>query len=253
MGKERNDDLEIVPRKVVRPKAEALFQKIELGRTTGKSSKYLKEVMVPALRLQIQRLKRKLSEARSSRKDVKDNHNKIVTQVKNSLWTKKNNKDYGVKERALNQMAREYYYDKMKAQRVHNSNYIDGISAYPIIQQQARIEGVTYKQFGLFIIINHYEWFQLKDTQFFGYSYGFTARQVAKLVDKGLVDKFIGHRNSYVVTLKGQKRFKELFTIYKKRTMALFKEWDKKMAARTEMSGVSMNHKFISSVNLDDE
>ena len=238
---------EIVPRKTIKPPKPERFVRKDIGSTKGKSSKYLKEVTIPHLQTRIYNLKIELEKARAGRQRTRDSKKQALKKTKDRIWNKQK-KAYAVTQGKLNDRAKEWFYDKVKVQRLTSSTYMDGLTAYPIIQQYARAEGINYKKLGLFVLINHFNWFQLKDSAYYGYSYNFTSVIVRGLVADGLVEKFIGKSNSYCVTLKGQKKFLSFQTYYTQKTRELFKMWDSKFTNRTGGTSVKLKHRFISKV-----
>ena len=237
---------EIIPRRHIKPVGQA-FVKKEIGTTKGKSSKYLKDVTIPYLQLKISNLKVEVQKARNSRQRTRDTKKKAVKNAKDQIW-RKQKKTYAVTQGKLNDRAKEWFYDKVKVTRLTNTNYMDGLTAYPVVQQYARLNNINYKKLGLFVLINHFNWFQLKDAEYFGYNYNFTSANVKRLVDDGLVEKFVGRRASYAVTLKGQKLFYNFQTFYSSRTKELFRQWDERFTTRSGGTSVKMKHRFVSQV-----
>lgn len=242
---------EIIPRQTVKPVGQA-FVKKDIGSSKGKSSKYLKEVTIPTLQMQIANLKRDLAKSRTRRDEVKAGKKTAIKNAKDQIW-RRQKKAYGVSQTKINGRAKEWFYDKVKVVRLTNSTYMDGLTAYPIIQQYARLNGMHYKKLGLFVLINHFNWFQLKDSEYFGYGYEFTAKMVRELVSDGLVEKFVGKRASFAVTLKGQKLFLNFQHFHNSRTKELFKKWDTRFTTRTGGTSVKLKHRFVSEVKIYEE
>lgn len=241
-----NQDLieEIVPRKFVKPKPAKLFEKIELGTIRGKSSKYLKDVYIPTLQSRLYDITQKYKEVIATKNAIKAGKQEIIKRAKNRVWNKKKEK-YAMTEKKLNQRAQEWYFDKVKVQRLQYCTMLDGITAYPVLQAWARTHKLPYKFLSLFILINHFEWFQLKDAEVYDFSYKVTSRHVKKLVEWGWVEKFSGKRAAFVPSVKGEKLFREMMVFYNKRTKELLRKYDDKFKHRTGGTKVMVRGKYI--------
>lgn len=244
-----NQDLieEIVPRKKrVVPDA-GLFEKKDIGKKQGKGSVYLKEVYIPMLQSRLYDMTQKYKEAIAKKNAVKAGKQVIIRNARNRVWNKKK-KQYAITEKKLNQRAQEWYFDKVKLQRLQFCTMLDGITAYPVLQAWSRTEKLPYKHLSLFILINHFEWFQLKDAEYYGFSYKVTSKYVKQLVEWGWVEKFVGRRAAFVASIKGQNKFREMMRFYNKKTKELLKKYDAKFSGRSGGTSVKVRRKFISRV-----
>lgn len=142
-------------------------------------------------------------------------------------------------------MARRELKRKVRFSLFRRANYMDAITAYPILQLYARQNNIPYKKLTLFILINHFEWFQLKDASSLGFNYKFVSKEVRKLVDEGLMERFIGFRNSYSVTPKGKELFNNMHKFYYTRMKVLYEEWEAKRKNKKDLLEIGKKELFV--------
>lgn len=237
-------DLEIKPIIIDRPKGTP-FEKIKTGSITGKSIDYIKKVIIPVLKQRNYRLKQRLNEAKDTIKRLRKEKADAIAKVKNASWSIKK-KEYAISQSELNRRSKEWYYDKVKIWRLNASTLMDGVTAYPIIQQWARREKLPYAYLSLFILLNHFNSFCLKDGEAYGFTYSATRKHIEKLIEWGWVNKYpSGRKNIYSVSSKGVSKFKEIQAFYKKQTIALLMSYDRKFTSRSGGTTVKFRGKEL--------
>ncbi len=226
---------EIVPRKVVRPPVSPGFVKQKVGYAKGKSIKYLIEVTIPHLRSQVLMLRKKLKERRGRVLVEKELKVEAVKKAKALARAKALNIHFASRrrmkkrtQRKIKDAASKMYYDRVKSQRMHNSNYIDGVTAYPILTQFCKEQNIHPPIFNAFIIMCHFEWFRPEDLIIFDFKPDTLRVYIKKLITAELIQTSLNQgRKSYSVTLKGRLFFQKFQVFYSFMTHKLFQEYDK--------------------------
>lgn len=224
-------NLEIVKRKVVKPEREP-FKKTAIGSVKGKSSKYLTDVIIPYYQRQISNLKRDLKLEKAKKKKIALQNKGTIKNIRNASWREKK-KMYAITNQKLNERARLFYFDKIKAFRLNSCNYIDGAIAFPILKQWGLENNFNHNYLSLFIIVSCHNWFLIKDADYFGHTRSHTYRVLGLLKESGLLSTFkSGHSNAYVLTIEGEKILRKFLRYYTLKTRKLFRELDKKEPKR---------------------
>jgi len=246
MEEEKDESLEIVRRPVIKPPRPAPFVKKTKVTMKGKSIKFIKEVIVPGMQRKILNLEAEVKVLKAKVRNTKESNKE---RIKKAVWHtryimgKLRRKAYGVSQKKIRKKAEELYYDKVKIIRMHVSEYMDGISAFPIIMQWCKENEFDYRIFCIFILMNHYEWFTYEDARFYGYDTPETRIQIRKLLAAGLVEKIRGKKMSFIVNVKGKELIENFTKYYRQRINTMFIEFDKHYSKREGYSGARMPKK----------
>lgn len=205
---------------------------------------------------EIARLNRRISTLYSLNSQLKESRDKLRQKYKEKRKDeafekyKKSKSIYAKSQNAVNKRAIELVYDRMKADRVRNSYFLDAISSYPIITQYQTENKLDIKLLNLFILMSHFRQFYISDGIAFGYNYFICNSRLQKLMNMGWVEKFGTKKKYYVLSLKGKEEFKKIHKYCNKQLKALFREYDKKLQDRDGGTWVKYNGKFLSKVDI---
>lgn len=192
----------------------------------------------------IDRIEKGLKKTIANLRGTISNKNTVVRQARRQRDKAKENKKAHTKRAVYNRVARERFMAKryiakmwdrkwefantimknrVKKIVLNNSKYLDGISSFPIIYSWCKEHKIDPATFGIFVLINHYEWFTSADGIFFGHSKLVTTRHLKKLVLIGLVDEISNKRKAYVSSTLGKKTFREFKKYHDNRMEELMK------------------------------
>lgn len=97
--------------------------------------------------------------------------------------------------------------DKILRKRINSTYFLDAITAFPVLTEFYKTQSLTINQINMFIIVNHFEYFTVKDSALFGFKKATALSVLNILCDAGLLEKFTGHSNQYAVSLIGKRKF----------------------------------------------
>lgn len=121
--------------------------------------------------------------------------------------------------------------EKLVVNRVRTTHYLDAITAYPVLTNFYKSQGLTINELNMFILVNHFKNFKLTDSKIFGIKNNTASNAISVLVDAGLVERFeIKGRYSsyyYAPSLTGKKKFTEFAKTINKGFRALLREYEK--------------------------
>ena len=222
----------------------------------GKSGVYLREVIIPYknrairdLKYQLKKTKRELAtKGREERKKGTVRKNVAVKSAvriavkeaidrRRQLKSRRRNLKNKITLRDIRNKAKQVTYARIKINRIQNSPLIDGISNFPLILDWCEKNKFDYKIFSIFVLMNHYRWFNKHDAFYYGYTDSMTKKLITKLRRAELVDRTELAKDSFVVTVKGKELFNKMrIEIYEK-TKELFRNWDNNFPRR-ELTGL---------------
>lgn len=110
---------------------------------------------------------------------------------------------------------------------LNNSKYLDGISSFPIIYSWCKEHKIDPVTFGVFVLINHYEWFTPADGIFFGHSKIVTTRHIKKLVALELVEEMRSAKIAFVSSALGKATFRDFKKYHDQRMEELMENFEK--------------------------
>ncbi len=192
----------------------------------GKSASYVKNVLIPALKRRVSTAEKNLYHEKVRKKKALERKDLRIKKMQSTFW-RKAKKAYAISMKKINLRARELYKNKVKDIRFSKSNAIDGVSCLPILQEFVRKENITLKQLGLFILINHFNWFKASDAVLWGYDARSISRELQPIRDLGWIEAFVGKRNVYVVSVVGKAKFREIQVFTKKKLEEFFNRVEK--------------------------
>ena len=117
---------------------------------------------------------------------------------------------------AIQRRASNLLTDKIVRERINSTYFLDAITSYPVLTKFYRNQQMSIELLNMFIIVNHFQYFELKDSGLFGINRRSAERLLNILIDNGLVEKFKSRTNRYTVSLVGKKKFKEFATVINK-------------------------------------
>jgi len=145
----------------------------------------------------------------SKRADIlRDKYNKRVREIYNS--TKEIRKVHRYKQASallIKRRARNLLNDKILRKRINSTYFLDAITAFPVLTEFYKTQSLTINEINMFIIVNHFEYFTVKDSELFGFKKATALTVLNTLHGAGLLEKFTGHSNKYSVSLSGKRKF----------------------------------------------
>lgn len=136
-----------------------------------------------------------------------------------------------VKKNRIKREAGKKLNEKLIASRIRTTHYLDAITAYPVLTKFYKSQGLTVNELNMFIVVNHFKNFTLKDAKILGFKRVTAIRALAVLVDAGLVEKFEGRTkasgDSYASSLVGKKKFTAFAKTINKDFRTLLNEYSK--------------------------
>jgi len=248
VGRETVDpSCEIVPRVVVKKERPAPFVKKDIEHVVGKSSKYLKEVTIPYYRKKIENLNYQIKLLRERRDEIKASKKQMIFNAvrrRDNINLIRRRKAYKVTQEKIIKKANEIYTEKIKSFRLNGTNYMDGISTFPAIGQWCAKNEIELNTFSIFILMNHYEWFTLKDAVFFGFTERVARRHVKKLEELQWAYQIHNVKTIFSTTTLGKKKFEEFKSYQSKMLKVLVENLDKKESTDDNMVFKTRTRKF---------
>lgn len=162
------------------------------------------------------------------------------------LWSRRY---YSITQKKINARAKEHYHDSVKIQLLIKSNTISPISAFPILKKWAADNNWSDPQLQLFIILNHFHFFNSSQGEIFGFSSRMVTKYAKQLIKLSLVEDFHGKVKSYVVSVTGRKLFAQFTKYYQTQMELLMRELEKAMV-RTGRTDIKIDGEFINKMNL---
>jgi DNA-binding transcriptional ArsR family regulator len=129
---------------------------------------------------------------------------------------------------ALKRRAAHLLKKKVVHDRINSTYFLDAITSYPVITKFYKSQQMSINVLNMFIIINHFQYFELKDAKLFGIPPTTVTRSLDVLIENGLVEKFKEKKNQYAVSLNGKKKFKEFATLINKDMRVLLNKYKEK-------------------------
>lgn len=198
---EWNDpDLQIIPKRERKKVYRPTIDRLETGFKTT----------IRKLRHKVLDEKRETAKARKSRDRAKESKKEYARKAvyKRVGWERSRARRYISKmwQRKW-EFANEVVGNRVKKQVLNSSKYLGSISAFPIISKWCKDHKINPDTFGMFVLLNHYEWFTPADGIFFGHSKQVTTRHLKKLVLLGLADIMRTPKVTYVSSTLGKETF----------------------------------------------
>lgn len=129
-----------------------------------------------------------------------------------------------VKRRATNLLN-----DKILRKRINSSYFLDAITAFPVLTEFYKKQSMTINEINMFIVVNHFEYFTVKDSALFGFKKSTALAILERLTEAGLLEKFTGKTNSYAVSLTGKRKFTNFSKEINKGVRALLTKYREKI------------------------
>ena len=129
-----------------------------------------------------------------------------------------------VKRRATNLLN-----DKILRKRINSSYFLDAITAFPVLTEFYKKQSMTINEINMFIVVNHFEYFTVKDSALFGFKKSTALAILERLTEAGLIEKFTGKTNSYAVSLTGKRKFTNFSKEINKGVRALLTKYREKI------------------------
>lgn len=133
------------------------------------------------------------------------------------------------------EFANEIMMYRVRKATLNSSKYLSGISAFPIISDWCKQSKVNPTTFGIFILLNHYEWFTPADGIFFGHTKKTTTAHLKKLVALGLADIMRSNKIAYVSSVLGKDTFKDFKKYHDERMIELMDNFKKAFSESEDM------------------
>ena len=124
--------------------------------------------------------------------------------------------------------------EKVYTKRIDSAYYLDAITAYPVLTKFYKEQNLTINELNMFIIANHFEYFEIKDATLFGIKKNTASNVLKTLVDAGLMEEFGVRPKKYSVSLIGKKKFTEFSRKINKDMRALLKNYKNKIDGSSE-------------------
>lgn len=160
------------------------------------------------LKKEIKRLTTSRYRASKRANTLRDKYDKRVKEIYNN--TKEIRKVHRYKQASallIKRRARNLLNDKILRKRINSTYFLDAITAFPILTEFYKTQSLTINELNMFIIVNHFEYFTVKDSVLFGFKKATALNVLNTLCDAGLLEKFTGHSNQYTVSLTGKRKF----------------------------------------------
>lgn len=129
---------------------------------------------------------------------------------------------------AVQRRASNLLTNKVVRERINSTYFLDAITSYPVLTKFYKTQQMSINVLNMFIIVNHFQYFELKDANLFGIQKNTAVRSLDVLIENGLVEKFKEKTNRYAVSLIGKKKFKEFATVINKDMRILLNNYKEK-------------------------
>jgi hypothetical protein len=148
---------------------------------------------------------------------VKKNYEKRIRGIyERASEARKLTKAKKLSRMAIQRRASNLLSKKVVHNRINSTYFLDAITSYPVLTKFYKKQQMSINVLNMFIIVNHFQYFELKDAALFGIQLNTAVRSLDVLIENGLVEKFKKRTNQYVVSLVGKKKFKEFATVINK-------------------------------------
>jgi hypothetical protein len=173
--------------------------------------------VIKDLKKQLSNLKISSSHALNKAEILKKNYEKRLKEYRDKESEKRKlAKAKKLSQLAIQRRASNLLTDKIVRERINSTYFLDAITSYPVLTKFYRNQQMSIELLNMFIIVNHFQYFELKDSGLFGINRRSAERLLNILIDNGLVEKFKSRTNRYTVSLVGKKKFKEFATVINK-------------------------------------
>lgn len=185
--------------------------------------------VIKDLKKQLSNLKISSSHALNKAEILKKNYEKRLKEYRDKESEKRKlAKAKKLSQLAIQRRASNLLTGKIVRERVNSTYFLDAITSYPVITKFYKSQQMSINVLNMFIIVNHFQYFELKDADLFGIQKNTAVRSLDVLIENGLVEKFKKRTNQYVVSLVGKKKFKEFATLINKDMRILLNNYKEK-------------------------
>jgi hypothetical protein len=153
-------------------------------------------------------------------------------------------------QRNINKRAMETVFDRMKVELVKKSDFINSISAFPILFEYQKTTNLPMRTLNLFILANHFERFTVTDSIAFGYSRANCLKHLNQLIELGLMERYVSGITYYAITLKGRKMFDEIKKYFNKQLRVLLAEYEKSIGKRNGNTPVKYKNEYVGNIDI---
>lgn len=174
----------------------------------GKSSVYLREVIIPHYRKKITLLEGEVRFLRESKKNLLERKNKQIS-AKRWLTYKSNQKRYAVREAKVRRKAVELTSNKVKKSAFEKADLLASIYFLPVYNKISKEAGLTLGDFIYIIYTSNFKFISTADyKEFFGDSYSDISLLRCKKL--GYIDVQKIKVNQHYLSLKGRNIVKRV-------------------------------------------
>lgn len=220
----------------------------------GKSSKHLKEFIIPELQAKAAYYKKLHYELKANNETKKDIRKKINQKKKQEVQIARRQL-FGKAQGRINVRAMEMYYDKIKTHKLDRSNYLDGVLSYPIIKEWLKYNTtLNESEFRLFMVFYCHKWMHTTDCENFGFDIKAVSRIMKSLVAKGFAEAgTFKKRRVYYSSTNASHYFRSYMIFQRKRIVYLCKMLDEKQPKREGDNWVRYNKKLLNQLDIYEE
>lgn len=151
-----------------------------------------------------------------------------------------------IKKNRVKREAGKKLNEKLINSRMRATHYLDAITAYPVLTKFYKSQGLTINELNMFIIVNHFKHFTVKDAKILGFKRTTAIKALSVLVEAGLVERFEGRTksigDSYAPSLGGKKKFTEFAKTINKDFRTLLNEYSK--VAEQDLEAIPIKSKL---------
>lgn len=221
----------------------------------GKSSVYVKNVIIPELRAKATYWYNRYRFLKKNNTNILEYKKEVRKRASSKIYKAKK-KNFSKLHQKLSVKAASHYYDKVKATLLEQSNFLHGAMAYPLINNfLAQRKELNAIEFQVLLIAYSHKWIGIDDGEVFGFERKKFSLYLNRLKRKGFIERFTIRlsKGTYVTTPKAKDFLNDYIKSQRKIMVELFKRLDEDFRPDGEYNFAYYNKKYISKIDLYEE
>ena len=174
----------------------------------GKSSVYIKTIIIPHYRKVIKQLEYEVWHLKKSRKNLLERKNQQIDE-KRWLKHKSNQKRFAVQQKKVREKAVELTKEKVRKSAFEKADLLASVYYLPVYIKLAKENGLRLQEFVYIVYTSNFKYLKIDDYKaFFGESFNMTHFNACRTLQ--FIDSSKNITNSYFLSVKGRNLIKKV-------------------------------------------
>jgi hypothetical protein len=174
----------------------------------GKSSVYIKTIIIPHYRKVIKQLEYEVWHLKKSRKNLLERKNQQIDE-KRWLKHKSNQKRFAVQQKKVREKAVELTKEKVRKSAFEKADLLASVYYLPVYIKLAKENGLKLQEFVYIVYTSNFKYLKIDDYKaFFGESFNMTHFNACRTLQ--FIDSSKNITNSYFLSVKGRNLIKKV-------------------------------------------